>query len=334
MEEMRQHITYDSQGDARSVPSFMSQTPGRLSLNPLSMATTSRQKKVLAFTAGGIALIAFLVVAGVGLIIFFARSSGGNVGTNDNSQVTSDPSPGTTIVARQQVLIEGGTFNMGRNDVDPKDATWGDEYPAHTETVPSFFLDVYETTNAQYADFVTEASHKPPFYWENGKPPSGLENFPVTNVAPADANAYANWISKKESKRCRLPEEKEWEYAARNGNQNTKFPWGSEWKSDGPRLIGRDAVAVGTSDDTSLAGVKDMLGNVSEWTSTPYANYKGHPSPGGLPGTFVVRGLNFRTDEELLKKPERLVTYRQGGDPKDKDKNAYGAVGFRLVCEQ
>jgi formylglycine-generating enzyme required for sulfatase activity len=220
---------------------------------------------------------------------------------------------------------------MGRDDVDDKSpsSTWGDEYPAHAEPVASFLMDVYETTNAQYAEFVKDTSHAAPSYWVNGTYPQGQDNFPVTNVSLLDAKAYAAWISKKESKKCRLPEEKEWEYAARNGTQLTAYPWGSDWRPDASRLKGRDAVAVGTNGDVTLSGIKDMLGNVSEWTITKYATYKGHPNP-SKSDLFVFRGLNFGTKDVLFTKPERLVTYRQG----DTEDASYNSLGFRLVCEK
>jgi formylglycine-generating enzyme required for sulfatase activity len=220
---------------------------------------------------------------------------------------------------------------MGRDDVDDKSpsSTWGDEFPAHTETVGSFLMDVYETTNAQYAQFLKASGRKAPSYWVGDKFPDGQDNFPVTNVTLSDAKAYAAWISSSEGKKCRVPEEKEWEYAARNGSQLTAYPWGNDWRPDAARLKGRDAVAVGTSGDVTLTGVKDMLGNVSEWTVTRYATYKGHPQP-AKSDLIVFRGLNFGTKEVLFSKPERLVTYRQG----DTEDSSFDSLGFRLVCDK
>ena len=49
---------------------------------------------------------------------------------------------------------------------------------------------------------------------------SGKENYPVVQIAYADAEAYAKWAHK------RLPTEAEFEYAARGGLSEKKYSWG------------------------------------------------------------------------------------------------------------
>jgi formylglycine-generating enzyme required for sulfatase activity len=48
------------------------------------------------------------------------------------------------------VLIPGGAFSMGGDD----DQAWRDEYPKHEVVIDSFWMDVHEVTNAQFAAFV------------------------------------------------------------------------------------------------------------------------------------------------------------------------------------
>lgn len=220
---------------------------------------------------------------------------------------------------------------MGRSDIPDKgDEIWGNQYPDHSVPVKQFHIDKTETTNEQYADFVSAKGHTAPMNWNNRKPPTGREQFPVTDVSWSDAQAYADWISQRDNKKCSLPTEEQWEFAARNGAQQTSFPWGNVWRDNSANLSGRVA-AVGTSrDQTLVGGVEDMLGNVSEWTSSRFALYPGHDGNRSQDNIYIsVRGLNWYTPTNLLKKPNWLLTFRNPA--LEDDKNPY--LGFRLVCE-
>ena len=48
------------------------------------------------------------------------------------------------------VLIPSGAFSMGCDD----NKGWRDEYPKHEVIVDSFWMDIHEVTNKQFADFV------------------------------------------------------------------------------------------------------------------------------------------------------------------------------------
>ncbi|HSK71640.1 MAG TPA: SUMF1/EgtB/PvdO family nonheme iron enzyme, partial [Pyrinomonadaceae bacterium] len=166
---------------------------------------------------------------------------------------------------------------------------------------------------------------------KNGKPPKGEEKYPVTNVSLADAKAYAEWISKRDGKTCRLPTEEEWEFAARNGSRQTSFPWGDEWREDAANLATGRSEEVGTSaDETLVGGIKDMLGSVIEWTDSKYSLYESHP--GKLVENkelYVVRGSSWGESEDRLSNAKWLITRRQAVPEQTKSP----FLGFRLVCE-
>ena len=73
----------------------------------------------------------------------FSAASDQNFHSNSN-QSTAD-----------MVLIPGGTFDMGADD----DRAWRDEYPKHQVQIDSFWMDIHEVTNAQFAAFVTATNY-------------------------------------------------------------------------------------------------------------------------------------------------------------------------------
>ncbi|HET8644228.1 MAG TPA: SUMF1/EgtB/PvdO family nonheme iron enzyme, partial [Vicinamibacteria bacterium] len=92
---------------------------------------------------------------------------------------------------------------------------------------------------------------------------------PMVHVNAFEAEAWCRWRGR------RLPTEAEWEAAA----GRRRFPWGDEAPDatcanlDGLRLGCVDASALPFGD--SAAGCRQMMGNVWEWTSTPFAPYPG-----------------------------------------------------------
>ena len=113
-------------------------------------------------------------------------------------------------------------------------------------------------------------------------PGSGLEgrgDHPVVHVACEDAEAFAAWCGR------RLPTEAEWEVAARGGLVDAAYAWGAEFAPNGQLLAnvwtgafpwyfargGEPGTTPVGSFPPNDYGLSDMIGNVWEWTSSPFA---------------------------------------------------------------
>lgn len=209
----------------------------------------------------------------------------------------------------QMRWIHAGRFVMGE---DPR---YPEEGPPRIVSVPGFWIDTHEITNAQFARFVhatgyrTLAERKPPvdrdtpaemrvpgsavfavpsdadprwWRWVTGAqwrhPDGSAESLtgrarePVVQIAYDDARAYARWAGKD------LPDEAQWEYAARGGQPALPEPVAADGipiantyqgvfplrnlASDG--FVGRAPVGCFPP---NAYGLYDMIGNVWEWTS-------------------------------------------------------------------
>ena len=176
----------------------------------------------------------------------------------------------------EMILIPGGSFLRGRSHDLPDDGLkWfpnllKDERPTRKTVVDSFYLDKHEVTNLQYAKYLEATGGDAPYYWPDGKPPIGKQDYPVVNVSWHEASAYCRWSGK------RLPSEAEWEYAARGRHAALKYPWGKEEpsKEKHARFDGIDGPGkVGQFPENDF-GLCDMAGSVWEWCSDWYGrNY-------------------------------------------------------------
>lgn len=279
------------------------------------------------FVIGGVVMLLVLVSAlGVGGY-FLLKSKPVSVTRTTTDPNTNTNNRNTSIVSTFRpdfIEIPGGTFQMGQSDGPAA------ERPAHAVTVKTFFMEATEITNAQYVEFVREAGHSPPPHWQNGKPVYGQEQWPVAYVSLDDAKAFAVWRSKHDNVSYRLPTEEEWEYAARNGDRNDLYPWGSTW-SDQKAVIKQEFPSrVGSlPEGKNRWGVSDLLGNVWEWTTTPIELYPGNLEaqiPPDYKGWMIKRGGSFMSDPKDKDNPISS-TYRDLAPASTK----HQSIGFRLV---
>jgi formylglycine-generating enzyme required for sulfatase activity len=265
-----------------------------------------------------------LVVGGVITGYILTRSTPSTSGAGATT-TTTNPTSGTgTSIKADLVEIPGGTFLMGRNDGPPQ------ERPQHEVTVQTFYMDRTEVTNEEYAEFVRDMRVEPPTHWVRGKPLPLQEKWPVVNVSPKDAEAFAAWRSARDGVTYRLPTEEEWEYAARSGGEYKLYPWGDRWEDNKAVVKDVDAKPVGKfPQGANRWGVVDLIGNVWEWTSSKASLYPGSrlgEIPAATKDWVVARGGSYSSDPQDRQIPIS-ATYRDWFDTQFRQPN----YGFRLV---
>ncbi len=144
------------------------------------------------------------------------------------------------------------------------------ERPIHRVWVDPFELGVCQVTNGEYAFFAQSTGHPQPPCRDD--PRFNDPNQPVVAVSWIDAVRYCEWFGRTAGRRCRLPTEAEWEFAARGGAEGRRYPWGdaapqlqpdygARW-SNGPEPVGQRP--------PNAYGLYDMCENVHEWCSDWY----------------------------------------------------------------
>ncbi len=194
----------------------------------------------------------------------------------------ASPRARADLAAGVMLSLPGGSFRRHHGS-GPFDFT-----PTYVGVGP-FLLDATEVTVAAYGECVRAGRCQPAWdavTWEWSRTAghaawsrlcnrdrADRADHPVNCVTWDQASAYCAWAGK------RLPTEEEWEWAARNGPEATRYPWGQAapasqpcWDgegSDAGRGHRAGTCAAGSHPaDATAAGVKDLGGDVSEWTSS------------------------------------------------------------------
>ncbi len=262
----------------------------------------------------------------------------------------------------EMVVIPTGSFMMGSPDTEV--GHMSDEAPEHQVNVRAFALGKTEITRGQFAEFVKKTKYntgKQCWTLEGGKfEQRDNRNWrdlgylqdnkhPVVCINWNDAKAYAEWLSRKTGKQYRLPTEAEWEYAARGNTHSARY-WGEEpdmaclYANVGDltaqsQLMGASSWLVHNCTDgfsnTAPVGkfkanafkLRDMLGNVWEWTEDVYHDsYKGAPSDGTAWQVDGVRRV-FRGGS-WNNGPLRVRAAKRGNE---KPVIRFSDIGFRLA---
>lgn len=210
--------------------------------------------------------------------------------------------PAVSIDDEESVEVAGGEFELGTDD---RSRAYDNERPSHRLPVDGFTIDKYPVTVRRWQRFVEDGGYgdrrlwsgegwerreegdwQAPQGWQNGDGELEVKRFghrrrldplePVQHVSFWEARAFARWAG------GRLPTEAEWEKAAAwdpGVEERRRWPWGEEpadaqranlgWRRWGPAAAGSYPASA------SAYGVEQLLGDVYEWTESPFEAYPG-----------------------------------------------------------
>ena len=208
--------------------------------------------------------------------------------------------PATGASPSGDVEIPGATFELGAQP--GSGFVFDNEKWAHPVQVEPFAIARTAVTQGQFRAFVEQGGYdrrelwsrdgwrwcrtthtRRPAYWRRDHHDRwtrrvwdhriGLEDaLPMLHVNWYEADAYCRWAKR------RLPTEAEWELAA-SGPEKRSYPWGEDPASlSHANLDGRHRgpVSAGAlSDSDTPTGLRQMMGNVWEWTATDFGPYPG-----------------------------------------------------------
>ncbi|MGW6682969.1 formylglycine-generating enzyme family protein [[Kitasatospora] papulosa] len=275
------------------------------------------------------------------------------------------------------VLLPGGVFLMGTED--PEGFRADGEGPVREVRVSPFRIDAHAVSNRRFAEFVAATGHvteaerfgwsyvfagflpaalrrgagRPegtPWWcgvegarWDAPEGPgSGIEDrgdHPVVHVSWNDARAYSRWAG------ARLPTEAEWEYAARGGLEQARYPWGDEltpggehrcniWQGRFPTRNTAEDGYAGTAPADAYQpngfGLYNMAGNVWEWcqdwwSTTHPAGRRSDPRGPGSGDAKVMRGGSYLCHRSYCNR------YRVAARTRNTPDSTTGNLGFRCV---
>lgn len=254
------------------------------------------------------------VYAGIGLGLVVAIGVGAWL-IMDKKPADTPPPPTTNEPAKsldakggRMALVPGGEFLFGSSRSPVK--------------LPAFYMDVTEVSNRAYREFATATNHALPAGF-----PADAPELPVINVSYNDAKAFCTWAGK------RVPDEREWEKAAR-GADGRNYPWGNTETSANANVGSKGLAPVSAFDSgASPYQMLNMTGNAWEWVDHPHTpsaqaiqTFGGimNPKPTASEPWHYIKGGAF--DRAL----NEGVTYEWSSVPA---RFTNGSIGFRCAMD-
>jgi dimethylhistidine N-methyltransferase len=210
-------------------------------------------------------------------------------GRDAPQSVAPDPGPASPVD------FQGGLVEIGHAS---RGFAFDNEGPRHKVYLQPYRLADRLVTNEEWLAFMEDGGYRraelwladgwarvqaegweAPFYWERPKPGEGgwlsmtLQGLrpldphaPVAHVSFFEADAYASWAG------ARLPTEAEWEHAAQSLPVRGNF-------------AGRGRLSPAGADPNGQ-GLRQMFGDLWEWTRSAYSPYPGFKPAAGAVGEY------------------------------------------------
>lgn len=200
------------------------------------------------------------------------------------------------------ILIDRGKYLFGKKEMATRKAH-PNKQNSQFVTLSAFYIDRTETTVANFKKFQPRYNEKP---YADGKP---CPQCPAMGIGWSQAHKYCKWAGK------RLPNELEWEAAAR-GSSTFTWPWGNDYLPQNANTFGKEdghlfaAPVASFPMGASPFGVMDMSGNVWEWVKTESKS------------SHIVKGGGWTSDKNQSK-----ISFRNSVDAKLKNPT----FGFRCA---